>query len=84
MSRGHGRMQRFILDKLARRRWAWLRDLLPRGATKAEYASLYRAANKLADGGEVELKRYMLGKLGTDGQKLVVSLPGCMPLDPKR
>ncbi len=51
MSRGPGKWQRLILATLADTKVFWLRSLLPRHCTKAEYNALLRAALKLESAG---------------------------------
>ena len=61
MSRGLGTKQRTILAALAGRQALYLRDLLPRQCTKAEYNALLRAATKLETGRLIAIARFMCG-----------------------
>lgn len=57
MSRGLGRRERQILSIVDRDGYAYVRDVLPRTATKSELAATDRAARRLASKGRVELHR---------------------------
>jgi hypothetical protein len=58
MSRGPGKWERAILTELASRENFWLRTLLPRDCTKAEYNALLRAALKLEAEGKIAVDRW--------------------------
>lgn len=67
MSRGFGIRQRQILAELARQECFWLRTLLPRDCTRAEYNALNRAAQKLEDAGLVVMDRWRYHLEGDNG-----------------
>ena len=83
MSRGHGELQRKILDALQEKNWVIIRDLLPDGSGHVEYSSISRAAHLLKKRGDVDLHyRSVPVDDGTDRlfkrskSVLVVSKPG--------
>lgn len=78
MSRGPGKVQQHILLELERRRYAFVLDLLPEGATKAMYNALNRAALKLANQGVIECKTFIYVSKSKQA-KTLIALPGCMP-----
>jgi hypothetical protein len=49
MSKGLGKLQRRIVDELAKRECFYLVELLPAGHTVAQYKSLHRAAHRLPE-----------------------------------
>ena len=61
MSRGPGKWQRLILDRVAQGDWFYLVDLLPAGYTVSQYSALHRAACRLADAGKVIYRMYLCG-----------------------
>ena len=61
MSRGPGKWQRAILAELASHETFWLRSLLGRSCTKAEYNALLRAALKLEEAGAIAIDRWQFG-----------------------
>jgi hypothetical protein len=76
MSRGPGKWQRLILDRLALNPHFWLRELLPRHTTKSQMNVIYRAAQRLCRQGRVDLRAYPFAA-GLDHQgKVLVTRPG--------
>ena len=61
MSRGPGKWERAILAALEERESFWLRSLLSRETTKAQYNALLRAAMALEDKGRILIDRYAFG-----------------------
>jgi hypothetical protein len=58
MSRGHGAVQRRVLEQLKDTDWVWLRDLAGDDWTdRSHYESTRRAVDKLASAGMVETQR---------------------------
>jgi len=71
MSKGPGKKQRAILTGLASQESFWLRSLLGRPSTKAEYNALLRAALNLEDSGLIILDRYHYGSNDSTGRTAV-------------
>ena len=62
MSRGYGKCERTILEAIQRQGgWLYLRDILPKEYTNAEYNALHRAASNLAKGGKIGYHYFMCG-----------------------
>ena len=61
MSRGPGRWQRLILQRVEQGDWLYLVELLPEGYTNSQYQAIYRAACTLHDAGRISWLRYRFG-----------------------
>ena len=72
MSKGHGRIQRTVLDELGQVEYVWLLDLLPESYTQSEYMSLYRAMNSLQAAGLIQTWKYVQKRRG----RILISRPG--------
>lgn len=71
MSRGPGKWQRLILDRVAAGEQFYLVDLLPAGYTKAQYNALHRAAVTLYEAGQISWVSYTFG-----GKTELIGPPG--------
>jgi len=71
MSKGPGKWQRAILAELASQETFWLRSLLSRSCTKAEYNAILRAAMGLEEAGLILLDRYRYGANDGTGRTAV-------------
>jgi len=71
MSRGFGKWQRAILAQLAKQETFWLRTLLSRHCTKAEYNALLRAALKLEEAGLINVDSWLCGSEAGKGKTAV-------------
>ena len=61
MSRGPGKWQRVILDRVSSGGWHYLSDLLPKRHTRAQYKALHRAMTTLENKGKIAVYRYLCG-----------------------
>jgi hypothetical protein len=77
MSRGPGRLQRYILDAVEKHGAIWRHDLLPKGASRAQYTALHRAVWCLIDAGRVDAtwRRY-IGRRYEPYDRPVLTLSG--------
>jgi hypothetical protein len=80
MSRGLGKRQRSILEVLRVHRTFWLRSMLARKCTKAEYNALLRAALKLEEAGLIRIDRYAWGATPGIGKTAVRRTDAVQPL----
>ena len=71
MSKGPGKWQRVILAKLADREFFYLRKLLGRTCTKAQYNALLRAAQELEAAGKINVSRFAYGGEWGQGKTVV-------------
>jgi hypothetical protein len=79
MSRGPGRLQRYILDAVEKHGAVWLHELLPTGASRAQYTALHRAVWGLVDTGRLVATRRRRSVLTDRHQPYyppVLTLPG--------
>lgn len=53
MSKGPGKLQRFILNRLEEVEWFYLADLLEDDHSRSNYVALLRAADRLAELGKI-------------------------------
>lgn len=62
MSKGYGMRERAILEAIQRKGgWLYLRDILPKQYTKAEYNALHRAAFNLANKRKIGCLHWLVG-----------------------
>jgi hypothetical protein len=71
MSKGPGKWQRLILAGLADREAFYLRKLLGRTCTKAQYNALLRAAQELEATRKINVCRFLWGGVSGQGKTVV-------------
>jgi len=71
MSKGPGKWQQMILSELVTKEAFYLRGLLGRHCTKAQYNALLRAAQTLESEGKINITRFRFGAAWCIGKTVV-------------